>query len=309
MQRHFFDPDQPQGSMSLENLRNALRGLFQGDLMPLRPRASLSLDDMEYPSDALAQAEWSGTGLTISKSTTKHDGSYALQAVIDGTGNRDLARSWEIDLSSFQQMSLWHRCNGSSQSFRFYIEDGSGNRSHWDLTSDGTPDTWANDIFDLTTPDGNNGSDADLSDTVQFGFDQLPASQTFLFDTLKALCGLNVAVDGATVAGFYRQVYLGFNNASFAGGPSPVITPPGSNPRIDLLVLNASMALEWITGTEASSPAEPDFPTDKVPICLVYCRITMVKVVDFEDKDGNPGEAYIYRDVRPLISIPQLSIS
>ena len=46
MERHYFDHNQPQGSMSLMNLRNSLRALFQGDLMPLRPRARFVLDDM-----------------------------------------------------------------------------------------------------------------------------------------------------------------------------------------------------------------------------------------------------------------------
>jgi hypothetical protein len=292
--------------MSLLNLRNALRGLFQGDLMPLRPRASLILDAMEYGTDAAAAAAWAGAGLTVTKSTTKQEGNYSAQAVVDATANRDLQQSKALNLSGFKQITLWHRCSSASQTFRFYVEDSSANRSYWNLTSHGTADTWKQDTITLATPDGNNGTAATLTIITKFGYYQLPASKTFLFDTIKAICGLNVAVEGAQTASFYRNVYLGLNNMTFAGGPSPNITPPVSNSRIDLLTLNSSNALVWVTGTEASSPAEPAFPTDKVPVCLVYCKTTMAKVVDYEDKDANPNEAYIYRDVRPLFCIPQL---
>lgn len=302
MERHIFDERQPQSMMSLLNLRNALRGLFQGDLMPLRPRASMILDDMEYSSDALAQAAWAGTGLTVTKSTTKQEGNYAVQAVVDATPNRDLAHTEALNLAVFKQITLWHRCSSASQSFRFYLKDGSGNLSYWNLTSHGTAATYKQDTITLATPDGNNGTAASLSAIASFGYYQLPASMTFIFDTIKALCGLSVAVDGGLIASFYQQVYIGQTRVTFAGGPSPAITPPASNPRIDLLVLNQSNTLEWVTGTEASTPAEPTFPTNKIPICLVYCKTTMAKVVDYEDNGANPNEAYIYKDVRPLFS-------
>ena len=306
MERHVYDENQPYGMMSLLNLRNALRGLFQGDLMPLRARASSILDAMEYGTDAAAQAAWAGTGLTVTKSTTHQEGDYSIQAVVDVTGNRDLQQSKVLDLSGFKQITLWHRVNATAQSLRFYVEDGSGNRSYWNLTTHASANTWKQDTITLATPDGNNGTDATLSSITKFGYYQLPASKTFLFDTIKAICGLNVAIEGAQIGSFYRNVYLGLNNMTFTGGPSPNITPPVSNPRIDLLCLNSSGALVWVTGTEASSPAEPAFPTDKVPICLIYCKGTMARVVDYEDKDANPNEAYIYRDVRPLFCVPQL---
>ena len=62
MEKHIFDPNQPGGSMSLENMRNVLRALFQGDLFALRPRAAMVMEDFEYPTDALAQSAWGGTG-------------------------------------------------------------------------------------------------------------------------------------------------------------------------------------------------------------------------------------------------------
>ena len=310
MERHIYDPNQPQQSMSLLNLRNALRALFQGDLMPLRARASMILDDMEYATDSLAQANWSGTGVTVTKSTTKQEGNYALQCVIDATDARKVSKIQALDLSAFKETKIWERCSVASSAIQFYLKDGDGNESYWNITTNGTINTYQQDTLDLTDPDANNGTDADLSDIVEWGFLGLDNNETYIFDIVKAICGLNVSIEGASIGGgFYRSVYLGVNNMTFAGGPSPQITPPAANPRIDLLVLNSSNTLEWITGTEASSPAEPTFPTDKIPICLVYCKIIMAKVVDYEDKDANPNEAYIYKDVRPLICIPQITIS
>lgn len=300
MERHIFDPNQPQGSMSLENLRNALRGLFQGDLMPLRSRASMILDDMEYPSDAAAQALWSGTGVTVSHSTTKQEGNYALQCVIDGTGNRKASKTQSLNLSAFKRIKIWERCSAISSAIQFYLKDSSGNESYWDITTNGTANTWQQDDLDLTTPDSNNGTNASLSAITEWGLLGLDASTTYIFDTIKVTCGLNVAVDAGLISSFYQQLYIGQTRITFTGGPSPTITPPTANPRIDALVLNQSNALEWVTGTEASSPAEPDLPTNKIPICLIYCKVTMAKVVDYEEKGANPNEAYIYKDIRPL---------
>ncbi len=300
MERHIFDPNQPTGSMSLENVRNVLRALFQGDLFALRPRASMVLDDLEYPTDALAQAKWSGTGVTVTHSTTKQEGNYALQCVIDATPNRQVTLIKGVNLSGFKQITLWERCSGVSQTFRFFIEDNLGHVSYWNLTSHGTAGTWKKDTLTLATPDGNNGTAAALSNITDFGFYQLPASQTFLFDTITAVCGMNVAVASALVAGYYQNIYIGSTRLTFAGGASSLITAPGANPRIDLLTINSAGVLEWTNGAEASNPAEPVFPSGKFPICLVYCKPTMTKVVDYESKDANPNDAYIYKDVRPL---------
>jgi len=300
MERHEFDPDQPHGAPSILAMRNALRGLFQGDLMPLRPRAMLILDDMEYYSDAVAQAVFAGTGVTVSHSTTKQEGSYALQMVIDATGNRFCLKSHNVVLAGFKQITLWERCTAASSAFQFFLRDNIGSESYWNLVSNGTVSTWQQDTLTLSTPDANNGAAADLGAIVAWGFRGMDASETYIVDEVKAVCGLNIAVDGGLIAAFYQQIYIGQTRVTYAGGPSTDITAPDTNPRIDLLVLRSDNVLEWIVGTEASSPTEPDFPIDKLPICLVYCRPGMVQVVDFINKDAYPTEGYIYKDVRPL---------
>jgi hypothetical protein len=300
VEKHVFDPNQPTGSMSLENVRNCFRALFQGDLFPLRPRASRVLEDFEYNTDALAQSIWAGTGVTVTHSTVKQEGNYALQAVIDITGERQLARAQVLNLSGFKQIKTWERCSAVSSAFKLFVRDVSGNESYWNLTSYATANTWKQDTITLATPDGNNGTPANLTNIISWGFQALDASATYIFDTITAICGLNVAVDSALVAGYYQNIYIGSMRLVYPGGSSPIITVPGANPRIDLLTINASGALEWTQGAEASSPNELTFPSGKFPICLVYCKPTMTKVVNFEDKDANPNEGYIYKDVRPL---------
>lgn len=301
MERAIFDENQPQGSLSVTNLRNTLRALFQMDLMPLRPRASRVIEPFEYGTDAAAQADWSGTGVTVTTSATKQEGNNALQCVIDVTGNRSVVKTVALDLSLFSSLTLWERVNVASSEFQFYLKDSSANISYWDITSNATLSTYQQDTLDLTTPDSNSGTPCDLTDIVEIGFLGLDASKTYLFDTIKVLCGLNVWVEGGTIADFYQHVYLGEKRIDFAVGSSPVITPPTANPRIDLLVLNAT-TLEWVLGEEASTPAEPTFPSGKIPICLVYQKVGMVKVVDYEDKDGSPTEGYILKDVRPFLT-------
>jgi len=297
-----YDRNQPGKMMSLSNMRNTLRALHQGDLFPLRPRATWILDDMEYQDNTAAQTFWSGTGITVAtNSAAEQEGSYCLSCATDATANRIAATTQTLNLSGFASLKVWHRVNATSQAFKLYLKDGDGNISYWDLTSHGTTDTWKQDTLTLATPSSNNGTNADLSDIVEWGFSSLPASKTFLFDTVKAFAGMAVAIDAATIGSYRENVYAGQTRIAFAGGPSPTITAPAANPRIDLLCYNPTTgALAWTTGTEASSPAEPAAPSDKIPICLVYTKVGMTQVVNYEERASFSGDGYIYKDVRPL---------
>jgi len=305
MEKSTFDRNQPQGSMSLLNLRNTLRALFQSDIMPLRPRASLILDDMEYPSDAGAQAEWSGTGVTVGYSTAKQEGNYALELAIDATGDRAVARSLTIDLSAFTSVKVWERCDAASSAIKFYLKDSSGNISYWDITTNGSADTWQQDTLTLSSPDSNNGTDATLSDIVEFGFSGLDASATYIIDTIKAVCGMTVAVETSTPGSYYQNVYVIDQPLAAGIQAAPELTAPSANPRIDILTINSAGTLAWVTGAEASPPSAPwsSLTPEKLPICLVYCKSTMTSVLDYEDKDSDSNQGYIYADVRPLLQI------
>lgn len=304
--RYQYDYNFPQGSFSLEDFRSSLRGLHQGDLMPLQPKAKLMVDEMEYGSSASAAASYSGTGVTITTdSLVEEEGSYCLKAVIDGTGNREFSRSLTVNLESFTSIKLWERSSGTSDAIKFYVEDSSGNQSYWDITTNGSADTWQQDTLTVASPDGNNGTDADLTDITDFGFQSLDASTTYYFDTTKALSGMNIVVKGTNLGDYYRNVAIGIEPLEVDAQVSPTLTAPSSNPRIDILTIDTTGTLSWVEGTESSSPVEPwdDVPTDEIPICLVYLKTTMTQVLDYEDKDVDTNQGYIYKDVRPLIGM------
>lgn len=115
---------------------------------------------------------------------------------------------------------------------------------------------------------------------------------------------MTVAVNPALVQSFFSQVWLGTTTPlSYAGGNSGSVSAPSSNPRIDLLTIDSSGTLAWTTGSEGASPTAPDCPAGKMPICYIYCKTTMTKIVNYEDKDANPNEGYIYKDIRPFLNM------
>lgn len=310
MQRHQFDENQPKGAMSLANLRNVLRGLHQIDLLPLRPSAKFILDDMEYSTDAAAAAIFSGTGVTVTKeSTIIQEGTYSLKLVIDGTGNRTVTKTISINLSSFLSVMVWERCSATSSAFQFYVRDGSGNESYWDITSHGSANTWKQDTLTLASPNSNNGTNANLATIVSWGFRGLDASATYYIDTVKAVVGMKVSVEGSVSGSFYKNIYVGKQPLEVSQQASPTLTAPSGNPRIDILTINSAGTLAFVTGTEASSPvpAWASLSQNVIPIALVYCKTTMTKVLDYEDKDTDANQGYIYSDLRPWLVLSNLT--
>lgn len=119
----------------------------------------------------------------------------------------------------------------------------------------------------------------------------------------QATPDMTLAVLGTPAESYYSPYWIGKNAPlSYTAGNSSAISAPSANPRIDILYVNSSGALAWVTGTEAASPAAPNFGLAGVPICYVYCKTTMTKIVNYEDKDANPTHGYIYQDIRPNYS-------
>lgn len=113
---------------------------------------------------------------------------------------------------------------------------------------------------------------------------------------------LTIAVGASLVEGFWLQTYQNTRvPLNYAGGNSPAVTAPSANPRINLLTIDSSGTLAWTVGAEAASPAAPNCPDGKIPICYIYCRVGMAHIHNFEDDDGTNG--YIYRDVRPFFTV------
>ncbi len=118
---------------------------------------------------------------------------------------------------------------------------------------------------------------------------------------------MTVQVNGALIENFFHQVHRGGVPVTFLGGNSPIMTAPVSYSRIDLLYLGESNVLTWLTGNESANPLVDytALPSGAIAICEVYCQPTMTMIVDFEDKDANPNDGYIYKDVRPFLNLPQ----
>jgi hypothetical protein len=305
-EKAYFDRyiPRPRGGFSSANMRNQFLALAEGDLLCLRPQCSVELEDFDYGSDAAAQLDWSGTGVTIAKNITAQNyGSSCLQLTIDATGDRTCTHGdfTAKDLSDCALLGLWHRADGASKTCKFVIRDGSDNESYWDLTTHATEDTWAQLSCDLTTPDGNNGTNATLTDIVAWEFQDLAASTVFLFDVLYA----HIAQKKVYINGTEQGNYFNHTNPriTFTGGLTGEFSVPAEN-RIDLVSITSAGVLTITEGTDKASPDASDIPAtpaDEIPICAVYCKSTMTKIVEYQFKDADTDEGYIYKDLRPFI--------
>jgi len=305
--RYIYDFNFPQGVFNQANFRASLRGLHQMDMMALRPLAGFEIDAMEYGTNGAAQAQYAGTGVTVSyESTNKQEGTYSIKAVCDGTADRTFGRTYSINLDAFSDLLVWERSSVTSDTYKFYLEDSDGNQSRWNITSSGTAGTFVEHSFDLSTPDSNSGTAADLSDIVEYGFMSLSASATYYFDTISLETGMAIAVMGSNLGSYYQHVHFAGEPVTVDAQLSPALTAPTANPRIDILVIDSAGTLSWVAGTEASTPVAPwaSVPVAKMPIAEVYCKTSMTKVVPYEDKDVETTEGYILSDVRPFLQKP-----
>lgn len=160
--------------------------------------------------------------------------------------------------------------------------------------------------FDSTTPtSGSNFSSSDIRNNFQ---SLSQGDSEPLRPRAQTTPDMTVLVGGALTESYYDRVYVEENPATYAGGNSPTVTAPSVNPRIDVLVASgtAALALHWLIGAEAASPSTPTIPSqDIIPVCSVYCKTGMDRILDYEDKDTDATEGYIYRDLRPRIISPQ----
>ncbi|MFA6635680.1 MAG: LamG-like jellyroll fold domain-containing protein [Candidatus Omnitrophota bacterium] len=118
---------------------------------------------------------------------------------------------------------------------------------------------------------------------------------------------MTVNVASSSVENYFNQIHRNGEPVVFEGGDSPGITAPAEYARIDILYLNSAGNLAWVSGDEDITPLAKwsGLPDEAIAVCTVYCRTTMTKIVNFEDKDANEDDGYIYQDVRPLYMIPK----
>ena len=297
--------------ISSSNLRNQFLALAEGDILPLRPTTEITVESMDYGKESGAQSDWSGTGVTVEiDKVNQNDGIACLKLTIDVTGNRECKRavlSPAVDLSNFAKLGVWNRCDKASSAIQFLIRDSSGNESYWDITTNATPDTFEQAALDLSTPDSNNGTDADLSDVTQYGYKGLDASSVYLFDSIFAyVWAMKIYITQSVQGSYFLQVYAGIDRVSFSGGFSPTMTAPTTDPRIDLVSITKSGTVEVATGTEEVSPGDSDIPAcpfGNIPICAIYQKPSATKIVDYDQKDVYTSDSYIYKDLRPFMGM------
>lgn len=118
---------------------------------------------------------------------------------------------------------------------------------------------------------------------------------------------MTVAVAGTEVENYYHRVYNDYTEPlEFATQNSSTVVAPVSNNRIDILVVSgttASGTLHWVTGAEAASPSLPSIPQEMLPVCAIYCKTTMDRILNYEEKDTDTTEGYIYKDLRPKVVV------
>lgn len=83
----------------------------------------------------------------------------------------------------------------------------------------------------------------------------------------------------------------------YAGGNSPTITAPSSNPRIDVITIDSAGTVAVTAGAEAGSPSAPTYPAGKLPLAEIYLRVGATSIKDEDDTTNG----YVYKDVRPLV--------
>lgn len=114
----------------------------------------------------------------------------------------------------------------------------------------------------------------------------------------------SIMVRGQDAARYYNPVYFGDSNARIPinSGDTALFAVPASNPRIDIVYITPSGDIKVMQGTEASVPTLPSLAPSgdsRFPVAAVWCKVGMAKVVNYEDKDSNSGDGYIYKDLRP----------
>lgn len=157
-------------------------------------------------------------------------------------------------------------------------------------------------VFDSTQPTGTMSLD-----NLRANFKAL-----FMMDMLPlrvracATPNMSVIVDACgDASAYFDHVYIGSAPLTFAGGATPSVSAPATNPRIDLVKIDATGSLGIITGAEAVAPVVQwgSLASDEIPLALLYCKAGMSSIVDYEDKDANSTEGYIYKDVRPFLNL------
>ena len=295
----------PRDGINSANMRNNFLALASCDFQPCRAVCSTVIETHDVGSDVAAAALYSGTGVTITKEgALNYEGIACIKAVVDSTGSRTIMRVARdaISFANFNSLGMWNKCAFTS-SIQYVIQDSLGNESYWDITVSATPDNWEANFITLSSPDSNNGTNADLTDVVSYGYKGLGAGLTYYFDEVSVfLANMQVWIEPSHVAEYFYP--FGFK---FDGSLTDTFVAPISNPRIDLISINAvgtsAGMLTTTQGVETASPGFEDIPTCPVgdyPLYVVYLKPTMTQIVEYHRKGVFSTDGYIYADLRKV---------
>ena len=151
-----------------------------------------------YGTDVMdAITGWAGTGITVTLDTTnKAEGTGCLSCLIDGTGNRKLTKTVALNFTNSTTIRGYNRCATAASTGQFYITDNLGNISYWNFTTGGA-NVWTEQSYTIASPDGNDGTPADTTNIVAWGYRALQASKTYKFDRLYASHKSGATVQGS----------------------------------------------------------------------------------------------------------------
>lgn len=162
----------------------------------------------------------------------------------------------------------------------------------------------ARPYYDVTFPSSGDGlSIANLKNSMQgLGFLDFIMGQP----RAHSPADLKIMVRGRDASSFFNPIYAGDADAHvfFSSGDSTAMVAPVSNPRLDIVYLTPSGDIRIVTGAEAATPTLPSLSPSgdsRIPICAVYHKTTETKIVNFEDRNSNTGDGYIYQDLRPFL--------
>jgi hypothetical protein len=85
----------------------------------------------------------------------------------------------------------------------------------------------------------------------------------------------------------------------FAGGSTPTVTAPSTNPRIDVLTIDSSGVLAWTTGAENASPVAPTYPANKA--ALIELKNVVGETALYDNDNQQTGQGFILNDVRTFL--------
>jgi len=155
--------------------------------------------DFDIINDCDTLTDWSVNNGTQSIDTSdKHSGTGSLKLITDaevGEGYVTYYPAGTWDWSTKTHLKVWMK-GDTAESGQLYVFDVSNNWEYWDFTY---PTSWTLVSFDLSAPDGDDGTGCgDWSDINAIRFDINAAEKTARYDEIRLYPGNNTIIQDST---------------------------------------------------------------------------------------------------------------